>query len=116
MDLLNLLGKALSANDWTNLNLIIVSVPVLSLQFQRKSGFVLVVYRPPSTENTKRFFEEMNQVISKALWKCENLVVMGNFTIDIKGSNSDKDKLETFCDFFNLISTRKLALWKIVSL
>ena len=42
VDLLNLLGKALSANDRTNLNLVIVSVPVLSLQFQRKSGFVLV--------------------------------------------------------------------------
>ena len=36
-----------------------------SLQFQRKSGFS--TYRPPSPENIKRFFEEMNKVISKAL-------------------------------------------------
>ena len=27
---------------------------------------------------------------------------MGDFNIDIKGSNSDKDKLENFCDLFNL--------------
>ena len=27
---------------------------------------------------------------------------MGDFNIDIKSSNSDKDKLETFCDLFNL--------------
>ena len=54
------------------------------------------IYRPPSTENIKRLFEEMNEVISKALYKCENLIVMGDFNIDIKISNSDKDKQEKF--------------------
>ena len=44
----------------------------------------------------------MNEVISKALCKYENLIVMGDFNIDIKSSNSDKDKLEYFCDLFNL--------------
>ena len=44
----------------------------------------------------------MNEVISKALCKYENLVFMGDFNIDIKSSNSDKDKLENFCDLFNL--------------
>ena len=44
----------------------------------------------------------MNEVISKALCKCGNLIVMGDFNIDIKSSNSDKDKLEHFCDLFNL--------------
>ena len=38
----------------------------------------------------------MNEVISKALYKCENLIVMGDFNIDIKISNSDKDKQEKF--------------------
>ena len=33
--------------------------------------------------------------------KYENLIVMGDFNIDIKSSNSDKDKLEIFCDLFN---------------
>ena len=42
----------------------------------------------------------MNEVISKALRKYENLIVMGDFNIDIKSSNSDKDKLENFCDLF----------------
>ena len=44
----------------------------------------------------------MNEVISKALCKYENLIVMGDFSKDIKSSNSDKDKLENFCDLFNL--------------
>ena len=50
----------------------------------------------------KTFFEEINEVISQALCKYENLIVMGDFNIDIKSSNSDKDKLENFCDLFNL--------------
>ena len=44
----------------------------------------------------------MNEVISKALCKYENLIVTGNFNIDIKSSNSDKDKLGNFCHLFNL--------------
>ena len=43
----------------------------------------------------------MNEVISKALCKYENLIVMGDFNIGIKSSNSDKDKLENFCNLFN---------------
>ena len=41
----------------------------------------------------------MNEVISKALCKYENLIVMGDFNKDIKGSNSDKDKLKIFAIF-----------------
>ena len=44
----------------------------------------------------------MNEVIYKALCKYENLIAMGDFNIDNKSSNSDKDKLEIFCDLFNL--------------
>ena len=44
----------------------------------------------------------MNEVISKALCKYENLIVMGDFNIDIKSSKSDKDKLENVCNLFNL--------------
>ena len=44
----------------------------------------------------------MNEIIYKALCKYENLIVMGDFHIDIKTSNSDKDKLENFSDLFNL--------------
>ena len=36
----------------------------------------------------------MNEVINQALCKYENLIVMGDFNIDVKSSNSGKDKLE----------------------
>ena len=72
------------------------------LTVSKKKWIYFSIYRPPSTGNIKTFFEEMNEVVSKALCKYENLIVMGDFNIDIKSSNSDKDKLENFCDLFNL--------------
>ena len=65
----------------------------------KKKWICFSIYRPPSTENIKILFEEMNEVISKALCKYENLIVMGDFNKDIKGSNSDKDKLKIFAIF-----------------
>ena len=44
----------------------------------------------------------MNEVISKALSIYENLIVMGDFNIYIKNSNSEKDKLDNFCNLFSL--------------
>ena len=44
----------------------------------------------------------MNEVISKTLCKYENLIVMVDLNTDVKSSNSEKDKLEIFCDLFNL--------------
>ena len=44
----------------------------------------------------------MNKVISKALCKYENLIVIGDFKIDIKISSSERDSLENICDLFNL--------------
>ena len=43
--------------------------------------------------NIKIFSEEMNEVITKALCKYENLIVMGDFNINIKSSNFGKDNL-----------------------
>ena len=84
----------------------------------KKKWICFSIYRPPSTGNIKTFFEEMNEVISKASSKYENLIVMCDFNIDIRSSNSDKDKLENFWDLFNITNqfTRKLALQKTGSL
>ena len=66
------------------------------LTISKKKWIRFSIYRPPSTGNIKTFFEEMNEVIRKALCKYENLIVKGDFNIDIKNSTSDKDKLENF--------------------
>ena len=51
--------------------------------------------------NINTFFEEMNEEITKALCNYENLIIMVDFNIDIKSSDSGKDYLESFCDLFN---------------
>ena len=43
-----------------------------------KKWICFSIYRPLSTENIKTFFEEMNEVISKALCKYESLIVISN--------------------------------------
>ena len=68
----------------------------------KKKWICFSIYKPPFTENIKRSFEEMSEVISKALCKYENQIVMGDFNIDFQSYNSDKDKLENFVDLFNL--------------
>ena len=47
-----------------------------------KKRICFILYRPPSTGSIKAFFEEMNEVISKALCRYENLIVMADFKID----------------------------------
>ena len=64
------------------------------LTISKKKWICFRIYRSPSTGNIKTCFAEMNELISKALCKYENLLVMTDFNIDIKSSNSDKDKLE----------------------
>ena len=66
--------------------------------------------------NIKTFFEEMNEVISKAMYKYDNLKLMGDFNRDLKYSNSGKYKLDNFCNLLNLRYLVHSALWKIVSL
>ena len=44
--------------------------------------------------------------------KHENLIVMGDFNINIKNVNSDKDKQENFCDLFNLANLVHLEIVK----
>ena len=66
------------------------------------------VYRPPSSSNIDTFFAELTISLSKAVNKFDNLIVMGDFNIDITKENfSGFDKLEELCDTFNLTNLIK---------
>ena len=41
----------------------------------------------------------MNDIITKALCKYQNMIVKGNFNIDIKSSNSDKSRVNIYAIF-----------------
>ena len=61
------------------------------------------VYRPLSSSNIDTFFAELTISLSKAVNKFDNLIIMGDFNIDItKEDCSGFDKLEELRDTFNL--------------
>ena len=69
----------------------------------KKKWFCLSVYRPPSHNNVVSFFEELNDSLSRAINNYDNIILMGDFNVDIKKENSIAyDKLEEFCGTFNL--------------
>ena len=48
------------------------------------------------------FFDEITTSLSKAAMKYENIIIMGDFNIDIKNKGLGYGKLDTFYDLFNL--------------
>ena len=66
------------------------------------------VYRPPSYTNLIIFFEELTKSVCKALNRYDNIIVMGDFNIDINKDDAiDHDKLDVFCDTLNLTNLVK---------
>ena len=53
-------------------------------------------------ENLTDFFEEMTTLLTKVTSIYENIIVMGDFNIDIKCKGVDSNSLSDFCDLFHL--------------
>ena len=62
----------------------------------------LGICRPPKPTNLVSFFEELTDSLSKRSEFYENLIILGDFNIDVKVAGRELDKLEEFCDLFNL--------------
>ena len=66
------------------------------------------VYRPPSSSNTDTFIAKLTISLKKAVNKFDNLIIMGEFNIDIKKEDCSRlDKLEELRDTFNLTNLIK---------
>ena len=66
------------------------------------------VYRPPASSNIDTFFAELTISLSKAVNKFDNLIIMGDFNIDItKEDCSGFDKMEELRHTFNLTNLIK---------
>ena len=72
------------------------------------------VYRPLSSSNIDTFFAELVISLSKIVNKFDNLIIMGDFNIDItKEDCSGFDKLEELRDTFNLTNLIKSKTYYI---
>ena len=60
------------------------------------------IYRPPSNENLEIFFEELTNSLSRASESYDHFIIMGEFNIDVTNRGVEFDKLDEFCDLFNL--------------
>ena len=60
------------------------------------------IYRPPTPGNLASFFEELTGSLSKRSEFYENVIVLGDFYVDVKVAGRELDKNEEFCDLFNL--------------
>ena len=73
-----------------------------ALTFTNKKWICFSIYRPPELSNLSTLFEEVTASLSKAILKYENLLIMGDFKIDLKSKSLGYDKLDEFYDLFNL--------------
>ena len=74
----------------------------------QKKWFCLSVDRPPTSTNLDKFFEELTNSLREAVNKYDNLIVMGDFNVDLnKTDYIGFGKLEEFCDNFNLTNIAK---------
>ena len=60
------------------------------------------MYRPPSNEKLEIFFEELRNCLSPASQSYDHFIIMGEFNIDVTNRGVEFDKLDEFCDLFNL--------------
>ena len=48
------------------------------------------------------FFEELTNSLSKASESYQHFIILGDFNLDVTNRGAEFDKLDEFCDLFNL--------------
>ena len=68
----------------------------------QKNWLCISIYRPPEMNKLDSFFDELNTTLYKACCKSENFDIMEDFKIDVKLKGNSYQKLDEFCDLFNI--------------
>ena len=74
----------------------------LEFTIANRNWICLNIYRPTNPNNTNIFFDEITASLSKAAMKYKNIIIMGDFNVDIQNKGLGYGKLDTFSDLFNL--------------
>ena len=62
----------------------------------------MCIYRPLIHNSLSTFFDETTLSLNKAALKFKHSIVMGDFNIDVNASGPGKNKLDEFCNLFDL--------------
>ena len=73
----------------------------------KKKWFCMSIYRLPNFNNLDMFFKEVSDSLNKASLTYENFIIMGDFNIEINTAVIDVDKLDEFCNLFDLTNSIK---------
>ena len=65
------------------------------------------MHRPPDLSKLSIVFEELSESLSKAILKYQSTIIMRDFNIDRKIKLIGFNKLDEFCDLFNLTNLIK---------
>ena len=91
-------------NDFeTNISEIISIVLTIS----NKKWFIMFAYRPPIESNKLTFFNEISNILNKAVNKYDNILVTGDLNIDF--SNIKMDTNNYLCDFIDTSSLTNIV-------
>ena len=62
----------------------------------------MCIYRPPNHNSLSTFFDETTLSFNKAALKFKHSIVMGDFNINVNASGPGKNRLDEFCNLFDL--------------
>ena len=76
------------------MNLSLLNVICSKLIIAKQKWICFSIYRPAEYSKLTTFFDEITTLLSKALLKHENIILMGDFNINSKCKDIGTDKLE----------------------
>ena len=80
------------------------------ITISRNKWFCTCIYRPPNFNNLDMFFKEVIVPRGKASLTYGNFIIMGGFNIVINTAGIDVDKLDEFCNLFDLTNLMKTEI------
>ena len=75
-----------------------------------KNWIIISIYIPPHYSNLLAFFKEPGKYLNQACENYDNIIIRGDFNIDIRQTNPESHKLDEFCSLFSLTMSQNPIL------
>ena len=75
---------------------------ISELTIRNKKWVIISCYRPPSNTNLITFFNDLENCLNKAFSKVDNVIVLGDLSINFNVTDSNYDRLKILCETFDL--------------